>query len=165
MEYHFNLSRFPSTLEELKAMPEAELHQPEAVVALTVAALMAYERSSEESLAMLNFLRGPRPLSEYEKQFLKERLGGGKAYIARSYIEGAAPENDYSAQEPFTVHLKDSASQMSEPDYRKYDVFSGGADSPRPVTLRHKPSTDQWFLWDQILIVDIRIPQSQDAWA
>ncbi len=165
MEYHVTLSSFPTTLDELKALPEASLNTPEAVVALTVAALNAYEKAPAESLAMLDFLRGPRPLSELEKQFLKERLGGGKAYIARSYLEGANPDNDYIGTIPYTVHTKDSASQIADEGYRKFDVFSGGADSPRPVTLRHKPSTDQWFLWDQILIVDIRIPKSQDPWA
>ncbi len=165
MDYHVTLSSFPTTLAELQALPEAALTQPEAVVALTVAALNVYEKNSAESIAMLNFLKGPQPLSQLDQQFLKERLGGGKAYIARSYIEGATPQNDYTPTAPYTVHTQDSYAQIADQGYKKFDVFSGGADSPRPVTLRLKPSTGQWFLWEQILIVDIRIPQSQDAWA
>ena len=165
MDYHVTLSSFPTTLAELQALPEAALTQPEAVVALTVAALNAYEKNAQESINMLNFLRGPRPLSQLELQFLRERLGGGKAYIARSYMEGATPENNYEPAQPFTVHTQDSHAQIADQGYKKFDVFSGGADSPRPVTLRLKPSTGQWFLWDQILIVDIRIPVSQDPWA
>ena len=165
MDYHVTLSQFPTSLSELQALPEASLTQPEAVVALTVAALNAYQNNPGESIAMLNYLRGPRPLSNLEIQFLKERLGGGKAYIARSYIEGATPENNYEPQQPYTVHTQDSYAQIADPGYKKFDVFSGGADSPRPVTLRQKPSTGQWFLWEQILIVDIRIPVSQDPWA
>ena len=45
---------------------------------------------------------------------------------------------------------------------RKSDVKSGGADSPRQVVLRSKPSTGQWFLWDQFLLSGIRKPKSQD---
>ena len=40
----------------------------------------------------------------------------------------------------------------------------GGADSPRSVTLR-KTGGGTWYLWEQNLLVDIRIPTSQDAWA
>ena len=165
MDYHVTLSQFPTTLAELTALPEAELTQPKAVVAMTVAALNAYEKNPQESIAMLNFLKGPQPLSNYEQQFLKERLGGGKAYIARSYIEGATPKNNYEPSQPYTVHFQDSVAQIADQNYKKYDVFSGGADSPRPVTLRLKPSTGQWFMWEQILIVDIRIPEAQDPWA
>ncbi len=165
MEYHVTLSQFPTTMAELESLPEAALTQPEAVVALTVAALNAYEKNPEESIKMLNFLRGPRPLSQLELQFLKERLAGGKAYIARSYIEGATPDNNYEPVQPYTIHTQDSFSQIADQGYKKFDVFSGGADTPRPVTLRLKPSTGQWFLWEQILIVDIRIPVSQDPWA
>ena len=100
-----------------------------------------------------------------KKQFLRERLGGGKMYIAKSYLEGAVPTNNYTPSVPFTVHCADSFAQFAEEGYKRFDVYSGGADSPRPVTLRLKPSTGQWFLWEQILIVDIRVPVSQDPWA
>ena len=66
---------------------------------------------------------------------------------------------------PYTVELSDSFSQFAESGYHKYDVRSGGADTPRPITLRTKPSTGQWFLWEQILMVQIRVPVSQDPWA
>ena len=43
---------------------------------------------------------------------------------------------------------------------------SGGADSERPVTLRHKPSTDEWFLWNHTgILAGIRTPKSADPWA
>ena len=43
--------------------------------------------------------------------------------------------------------------------------FSGGADSARQIKLRTKPSTGQWFLWEQFLLADIRKPVSADPWA
>ena len=36
---------------------------------------------------------------------------------------------------------------------------------PRPLKLRNKPSTGQWFLWEQQLLTGIRIPQVADPWA
>ena len=33
------------------------------------------------------------------------------------------------------------------------------------IKLRHKPSTDQWFLWEQFLFSDIRPPVGADPWA
>jgi hypothetical protein len=59
--------------------------------------------------------------------------------------------------------MKESA--YAEEGYKKFDVKSGGADSPRQVVLRSKPSTGQWFLWDQFLLSGIRKPKSQDEWA
>ena len=43
---------------------------------------------------------------------------------------------------------------------------TAGADSPRPMKLRQKASTGQWFLWDYSSILSgIRIPAAQDPWA
>ena len=54
--------------------------------------------------------------------------------------------------------MKESA--YAEEGYKKFDVKSGGADSPRQVVLRSKPSTGQWFLWDQFLLSGIRKPKN-----
>ena len=38
--------------------------------------------------------------------------------------------------------------------------------APRPVKLRQKPSTGEWFLWEYSSpLSGIRIPASQDPWA
>jgi len=44
-------------------------------------------------------------------------------------------------------------------------VTSGGADSPRPIKLRKKPSTGQWFLNEIQCLSDIRTPVAADPWA
>lgn len=165
MEYRVSFNALPRSLAELKAMPESALRRPEETAALTVAALAAYPASRDECYAMLDYLRGPRPLSPMEKQFIRDRFMDGKDYIPRSYFAGATPENDYAPALPLTVVLRDSASQFAESGYRKFDVLCGGADSPRPVTLRLKPSTGEWFLWEQNLLVGIKIPKSSDPWA
>lgn len=52
-----------------------------------------------------------------------------------------------------------------EQGYLTLHIRSGGADSPRQIKLRQKPSTGQWFLWEQFLLSDIRPPVSADPWA
>lgn len=155
----------PANLAELKALPEAALKTPEATAALTIAALCAYPANRDEALAMLDYLRGPRPLSNYDKQFIRDRFMGGVDYVPRSYFAGAVPDNGYTPSLPYTLVFTDSAAQFSESGYCRLDVRSGGADTPRSVTLRLKPSTGEWFLWEQMLLSQIRVPREQDPWA
>jgi len=42
---------------------------------------------------------------------------------------------------------------------------STGADSPRFVKMRLKPSTGEWFIEEEMLLPDVRIPRSLDQWA
>ena len=41
----------------------------------------------------------------------------------------------------------------------------GGADDPRPIKLRLRPSDGKWFLWEQYLLTGVRTPKSADPWA
>ncbi|MBR3105361.1 MAG: hypothetical protein IKH46_16290 [Lachnospiraceae bacterium] len=165
MDYTITWNSLPKNLDEMKALPQADLKSPEGTAALTVAALCVYPENAEECYRMLDFLRGPRPLSNMEKQFIRDRFMDGKNYLARSYFKGATPKNEYKPDEPFTLVFSDSAAQIAEEGYKILNVKSGGADSPRSITLRNKPSTGEWFLWEQMLLAGIRIPESQDAWA
>ena len=64
----------PHSLEQLRALPQAALATPFDTAALCVMALCAYPADKEQALQMLNYLRGPRPLSEFEKQFIRDRF-------------------------------------------------------------------------------------------
>ena len=64
----------PETLEQLQALPEASMKDPLDVAALTVAALCVYPFNKDESIRMLNFLKGPQPLSPYELSFIADRF-------------------------------------------------------------------------------------------
>ena len=165
MEYTVAFDKLPETLEELQALPEAGRKAPQDTAALTIAALCRYPGNREACYEMLNWLRGPRPMNEMEKQFIRDRFMDGKDYIPRSYFSGARPENDYRPSVPLTLVFRDRANQPAEKDYRILEISSGGADSPRTVTLRQKPSTGEWFLWEQMLLAGIRVPVSQDEWA
>ena len=89
------LDRLPKTLKELQEMPQAGLTNPEEVAALTVAALALYPENPSEAEKMLDFLRGPRPLNEIDRQFIRDRFRG-KEYLMRSYFSGSSPENNYT---------------------------------------------------------------------
>lgn len=156
--------KLPNNLEELKAMPQASLSEPEYTAALFLAVMMHYTVNKEETYEMLEFLKGPYGLSTYEKQFLADRMSDGQEYVVRSFFNGTSPENDYTPSMPYTVETEKGFEQ--ELDGRmKIFITSSGADTKRHILLRHKPSTNQWFIEDQMLLAMIRKPVSQDPWA
>ncbi|MBQ9255902.1 MAG: hypothetical protein IJ181_02060, partial [Acidaminococcaceae bacterium] len=67
---------------------------PQQTAAFAVAALVRYTEDTEAGIAMLDKLLGPRPLSNLSKQQLRDQLRG-KEYTARSYFDGATPDNNY----------------------------------------------------------------------
>ena len=62
----------PNTIEEFKALPQAQMMTAFDTAAMTVLALSVYPSNKALSLEMIDFLRGPRPLSVYEKQFIAD---------------------------------------------------------------------------------------------
>ena len=70
----FIFTSLPTNLEELKKLPEAVLNSPFKTAALTVAVLCNFENDQDATFEMLDFLKGPEAVSEYEKQFIRERL-------------------------------------------------------------------------------------------
>lgn len=160
----FTFSSLPQTVDQLRALPEASLDSAFKTTALTILALCRYEQDPEASIAMLNFLKGPAPLSTYEKQFIRERLNG-KSYKPRSFLAGATPQNGYQPTTPYSVTVTENPYSFDNENWATLYVTSGGADDARPIKLRKKPSTGQWFLNDIQCLSDIRIPVSEDPWA
>ncbi len=155
---------------EFDALPQtaaevAPCKTPEETAALTVVALVRFTEDQETGIAMLNALRGPRPLSPQEIQLLKDQLLKDRDYVARSHFNGATPENDYTPLQPYSVTVSDNPNSYMTEGYATLYIRSGGADSPRPITLRLKPSTGEWFLWNHVgLLPGIRVPASKDPW-
>lgn len=160
----FTFPSLPANVEELKTLPEASLDSAFKTTALTVLALCAYEKNPDAALEMLNFLKGPETVSTYEKQFIRERLAG-KGYKGRSYLTGATPQNSYQPTVPYQVVVSENPYSFDNENWATLYVTSGGADDPRPIKLRKKPSTGQWFLNDIQCLSDIRVPVAEDPWA
>lgn len=160
----FKFTSLPTNLSEMQALAEASLDSAFKTTALTILALCRYEDNPDEAIEMLNFLKGPAEVSTYEKQFIRERLAG-KMYKVRSFFAGATPENDYTPTKPYTITVSETPYSFDEENWATLYVTSGGADNPRPIKLRKKPSTGQWFLNDIQCLADIRVPASKDPWA
>ncbi|MBR4208417.1 MAG: hypothetical protein IKQ88_07470 [Lachnospiraceae bacterium] len=164
MDETFTFEKLPENVTELKALPEAAMDTPYKTAALAVAALCRYEADEGAMHEMLDHLKGPEPLSNMEKQFLKDRLAG-KAYKSFSFFAGAAPENGYTPDKPYSITVSSNPYSFTTENWATVYVKSGGADSPRPVKLRKKPSTGQWFLNEIQCLSDIRLPAEADPWA
>lgn len=153
----------PETLESFTTLPQAKLDTPFATAALTVLAFCFYPENKDLSLQMLDFLRGPRPLSVMDKQFIADRFRD-KDYVPRSYFEGATPNNNYLPSEPYCITVSENPYSYQNEGYATLYVTSGGADSPRSVQLR-LAKDGKWYLWEQYLLADIRKPESENPWA
>lgn len=156
------LAILPSNVAELASI--ADLSSPFKTAALAVAVMCNYEKDVQATLDMINYLRGPRPLLPYDVQFLRDRLGG-KGHVPRSYIMGTSPDNDYTPSAPYQIAVSDNPYSYPQSDYATLYLKSSGADSPRPVSLRLKPSEGKWYLWEHTFLADIRMPKSANPWA
>ncbi len=160
----FTFQELPKNLEELKALPEASLDNAYKTTALCVLALCQYETDEAATIEMLNFLKGPETVSEAEKIFLRDRLKG-KGYKTLSFFKGATTQNNYQPTKPYSITVSENPYSFNEENWATLYLTSAGADTPRPVKLRKKPSTGQWFINDIQCLSDIRIPTEQDKWA
>lgn len=161
-EITFEFEKLPKDVTELQQAEKNGLTTPFETAALTVLALMRYPESSEDSVKMLNYLKGPQELTPYELQFLKDRFRD-KDYVPKSYVKGAEPQNSYEAESPYRITVSENQYSYDQAGYAKLYLKSSGADSSRPVVLRVKGN--RWYLWEQMLLADIRKPVSEDAWA
>ncbi|MBR4628625.1 MAG: hypothetical protein IKO47_13200 [Ruminococcus sp.] len=153
----------PETLEQFKALPQAQLTSAFDTAALTVLALCFYPQNKELSIEMLNFLKGPNSLNPAELQFLRDRFMD-KDYVPRSYFVGATPANDYQPSQPYTIKVSENPYSYTQENYAQLYMSSGGADSPRYVRLR-LAKDGKWYLWEQFILSDIRKPESTNPWA
>ena len=160
----FTFNSLPTNVAELKALPEASMDTAFKTTALTMAVLCHYNDNLDETIEMLNYLKGPADVSGQEKQLLSEKLQG-KAYKAFSYFAGATPQNGYKPTLPYTITVSENPYSVDHENWATLYVTSGGADNPRTMKLRKKPSTGEWFLNEIQCLSDIRLPVEEDPWA
>lgn len=162
----FTFDRIPETLDEMKALPQANLQNPFGVVALVILAMNNFNKDLDKCKEMLTFLKGPGTLMNQEISRMNDQLKG-KDYLMRSYFEGTTPENNYKPTEPYKITVFDHPNSYdNEKDgYVTLWVKSSGSDSDRQVRLRKKQSTGEWFLNEEYLTPGIKTPQEADPWA
>jgi hypothetical protein len=156
----------PSTLGEFTSLPQAAMPTPFDTAAMVVLALGVYKADKNLSISMLNHLKGPQPLSNQEISFIADRMAqNGKIdFIAESYFNGATPQNNYTPTEPYTVVVSENPYSYQDQSYAVMWIKSGGADNPRQIKMR-KAKDNKWYLWEHMLLGDIRPPESTNAWA
>ena len=119
---------------------------------------------------MLQFLVGEyQPLSEMMKQNIKDRMTQNNKYpyIGKSYFKGATPENDYTPSVPYEIEVIENDYSNETEGYKRLFLKSGGADSPRPITLR-LAKDGNYYVWSDSfmgLLSDIRGLESSNPWA
>lgn len=155
--------QLPKTAQDLEALlalyPQSDARH---AGAFFLASLVRYVDSAEDGLAMIDLLRGPRPMNDMDKDFVKDRLRD-KTYLPRAYFEGAKPDNDYTPDIPLTLMVYDDPMKAEE-GYLYIQVATTGADSRRRITLREKDG--QYYLWEYSnVLTGIRLPASQDPWS
>lgn len=160
----FTFDKVPQSVAELQQLSEYSLDTPFKTAALAMLVLLRWETDVEGCHQMIDALRGPDPLSNFGKQFIKERLNG-KTYKVKSFFAGATVENGYTPTMPLTITISDNPYSYPDPNWATLYLKSAGADTVRPIKFRKKPSTGQWFLNDYQNLSDIRVPAADDPWA
>ena len=159
------IQKIPVNLQEFEALAGTQ-PAPEKICALFLCALSLFDKDKALGTAAMNILRGPKPMTPYDQQFICDRLRG-KSYLPMAYFEGSTPQNGYKPNAPYVLEVaEDSRPQDIEQGYLRLFLKTAGADSPRPIKLRQKASTGEWFLWEYSSILSgIRIPGSENPWA
>lgn len=162
--WRVTFNTLPKTLEMFCELKEADLKEPHETVALLVTALCMWADNQDVAIEMINYLKGPDKLSVREVQFINDRLKD-KKYLPYSYFIGSSPDNEYTPTKPYTINVESTPKSFDEAGYARLYLQSSGADSVRPVMLRQKQSTGQWFMVDQMLLSEIRKPSLEDPWS
>lgn len=70
------LERLPRNLEEVKALPESSLAEPQYAAVLTVAALCLYPSDKNAALEILDCINEPKEINGQNISFLDDRFEG-----------------------------------------------------------------------------------------
>ncbi|MBR5306511.1 MAG: hypothetical protein IKU47_06290 [Oscillospiraceae bacterium] len=160
VKYVFNA--LPQNADDINALlevyPQSDKHN---TAALFMASLVRYIENTDDGLAMIDALKGPQPLSDSDKAFIKERFSD-KKYLPKAYFEGAVPENNYEPENPWTIIIYDDPVEAPE-GYSYVNVKTSGADNPRRICMRIKD--DNHYLWEYNgVFLSIRLPAEEDPW-
>ena len=158
----YRLNALPENLSQFRGII-GDMSRPEKTAVLLIAALNLYVRDKDAGIEAMNILRGPRPMTVSDIQFLRDRLYD-KPYLPMAYFDGATPENNYTPARPYVLRvMPDPRPQDAGEGYCRVYLTTAGADSPRCVKLRSKG--ENWYLWEYFgILPGIRVPAKEDSW-
>lgn len=158
MKKEYNFDRILMESQDFNALLSENRTDVYFVAAMTVVALCNYKDDPAKCYEMLGMLKNPADsVSEYEKQFIKDRLKG-KEYKPFSYFSGSSPDNGYTPGSPIRITVSSNPYSFNDEHWAILWLHSSGADSERQIKLREKKSTREWFLVEQLILSDIREP-------
>ena len=103
------IQKIPENLQEFEILA-AKGRQPEHICALFLCALALFDRDKDAGVAAMNLLRGPKPMTPYDCQFLRDRLRG-KVYLPLAYFEAQRRKMGISVR-AYTLNV------LADPDLR-----------------------------------------------
>ena len=160
----YTFDKIPTSVEDFNNIEEY-LKEPSFAAAAFIMVMCNYEKDKETCFKLLDILNGPKDVNNFDKSFYEDRFMDGKFYKPFSYIDGATPENNYTPNVPYVVHVWENPNGPKEENYKGLLMLSSGSDNKRQVTVRLKPSVGNWYLTQEMLLGDIRVPVKDDEWA
>lgn len=154
------LGSIPVTLEEFDAKYNAIATTPEGAIAMFLAAMDIYARNEELGKHCFGLCLHPENRNgdlpnNHFLSFMRSRFheGDGQPWIARSYFEGAKPENGYTPKEPLTLKMKSRANDddyltSMDADVEKRWLQSSGADSERAVQVLRVRGEELYYMFE-----------------
>lgn len=148
-EDRVHLGLLPPTLQDFKHLQKGAV-TPERGATLLILAMLVFEDYPAEAEKMviaaitdnnLNITAdGVKSLMPHMKDHLYKRLALDPN-IARSYVEGATPQNGYALPEGQGYTFRFSRNRLSQVSKTEVRVFvaTSGQSSPRPVSMRRQP--------------------------
>lgn len=170
VEFGYDISEVPETIDEFVEMRDRVAVTPWGGAAMFVMAMMVYADDPETGMdcftAMLvndsTLLRNVTPwgYKGLEPQsYIKDRVTLIQAYpyIARSYLQGAVPENGYTVSDYKCTFVTNTDSKVSVNEFKLW-ILSSGDEEPREITLELN-SKGIWKMWSwDVMISHVETP-------
>ncbi|MCE5197103.1 MAG: hypothetical protein LLG09_08270 [Negativicutes bacterium] len=152
----------PKDYREFETLASEMMESPLHTVALFLLAYLSFEGNPEESVKMMNLLKGDNPLKKREIIYLKN-ANKTRAYIAKSYFIGATANNHYQLIKPLTLDIQIDRSPPTSEGMQKLYVRNESSGSDRVVIVRRKGG--KYFIWDYSnLLLDVKDPNDFEGW-
>ncbi|MBE6160635.1 MAG: hypothetical protein E7158_00235 [Firmicutes bacterium] len=163
--------KYDKIMSSKKDLESIDRTNPANVAAALIHTFPNYKKDDTSNFyEMLQFLVGEyQPISEMMKQNIKDRMMQNNKidFIGKSYFKGAIPSNDYTPSVPYEIEVIENDYSDDAEGYKRLFLKSGGADSPRPITLR-LAKDGNYYVWSDSfigLLADIRGLESENPWA
>ena len=155
----YTFDKLPTTLDELQNFSLKSDVQGDydygmfAPMAATIIALHTFGTNKEEAYKMLAYAYGTnQTFSNIDKQFVQTQFyTAANKVLQDCYFGGAAPENGYTPDEPFTITLEEGPyvlkAKNGKPERHMSFIYFAGADTERYMDVCLS-SDGTWYAYE-----------------